>query len=81
MEATPENNAFYNDIQKITKAIDVRITKEHRWSSSDICHIENNKPKIDGLGPVGSFLPSNNERIIRQSLIERALLLALILKS
>jgi D-alanine-D-alanine ligase len=81
MEASEENTTFYNEVLKITKAIDVRITKEHRWSSSDICHIENNKPKIDGLGPVGEFLPSNNERIIRHSLIERALLLALVLKS
>jgi D-alanine-D-alanine ligase len=81
MEASEENMAFYTEILKVTKSIDVRISKEHRWSSSDICHIENNRPKIDGMGPVGRFLPSNNERIIRHSLIERALLLALILKS
>lgn len=80
MEQTEESEQFYTRIQTIAKKIDVRITKEHRWSSSDICHITKKQPKIDGLGPVGEFLPSNNERIIRHSLIERSLLIALTLK-
>ncbi len=70
---------FYKEIQRIATKIDVRITDEHRWSSSDICLIDSDQPKIDGLGPVGEFVPSNNERIIRHSLIEKSLLLALIL--
>lgn len=79
MEQSDEISNFYKKIQALAKKIDVRISKEHRWSSSDICHIEKDCPKIDGLGPVGEFLPSNNERIIRHSLVERAHLLALIL--
>lgn len=79
MVQTENIKDFYKSIQSLAKKIDVRITNEHRWSSSDICHIEKDCPKIDGLGPVGEFLPSNNERIIRHSLIERAHLLALIL--
>ncbi|MBI9038084.1 MAG: ATP-grasp domain-containing protein [Bacteroidales bacterium] len=81
MEQTEKINDFYKSIQAITKQIDVRISKEHRWSSSDICHISKDQPKIDGLGPVGEFLLSDNERIIRHSLIERSLLVALILSS
>ncbi len=81
MEQTEKINDFYKSIQAITKQIDVRISKEHRWSSSDICHISKDQPKIDGLGPVGEFLLSDNERIIRHSLIERSLLVALILNS
>ncbi|MBI9056095.1 MAG: ATP-grasp domain-containing protein [Bacteroidales bacterium] len=81
MELTDEIEKFYKKIQVTAKKIDVRISKEHRWSSSDICHITKDQPKIDGLGPVGEFLPSNNERIIRHSLIERSLLMALTLKS
>lgn len=79
MEQTEEIKNYYRKIQGLARKIDVRISKEHRWSSSDICHIEKDCPKIDGLGPVGEFLPSNNERIIRHSLVERAHLLALIL--
>lgn len=81
MVQTQQIEDFYKSIQTITKKIDVRISKEHRWSSSDICYISKNQPKIDGLGPVGEFLPSDNERIIRHSLIERSLLMALILNS
>ncbi len=70
---------YFEGIVDLAKQIDVRITKEHRWSSADICHIKKDIPIIDGLGPVGEYLPSDNERIIRHSLIERALLLAIVL--
>ncbi|MCF8224995.1 MAG: ATP-grasp domain-containing protein [Bacteroidales bacterium] len=70
---------LYNKILSIAKSIDVRVAKIHRWSSADICHINREMPKIDGLGPIGEFLPSNNERILRHSLVDRALMFALIL--
>lgn len=79
MPITKETEMLYEEIRKLARDVDVRVSKKHRWSSSDICHINKPMPKIDGLGPIGEFLPSNNERIIRHSLIERALLLALIL--
>ena len=79
MLETEKSKAFFESIQTIAKQIDVRISKEHRWSSADICHIQKDIPKIDGMGPIGEFLPSENERIIRHSLIERSLLLALVL--
>ncbi len=81
MEVSDSNKKFYKEIYTLAKKIDVRITKEHRWSSSDICHIEKDCPKIDGLGPVGEYLLTNNERIIRHSIIERSHLLALVLSS
>jgi D-alanine-D-alanine ligase len=77
-EATGES---YKKLQRLAKQIDVRISSEHRWSSGDICHIQNNLPKLDGLGPVGEGIANENERILRHSLTERALLLALILSS
>jgi D-alanine-D-alanine ligase len=80
MKETESTGNLFNEIQKIAKKIDVRISKEHRWSSSEICHISDDLFKIDGMGPVGEYLQSNNERIIRHSLIDRALLLALTLK-
>ncbi len=79
MIMTQNSKDLFDMISQIAKRIDVRISEEHRWSSSDICHIQKDIPKIDGLGPVGQFLPSENERIIRHSLIERALLLGIIL--
>ncbi len=79
MIASSSSKDYYKYIASLAKQIDVRITDEHRWSSADICHIVRDMPKIDGLGPVGEYLPSDNERIMRHSLIERALLLVLIL--
>ncbi len=70
---------YYKTVASLAKQIDVRISEEHRWSSADICHINKDMPIIDGLGPVGEYLPSENERIVRHSLIERALLISLIL--
>lgn len=72
--------ALFNDVTSIAKRIDVRVTGIHRWSSADICHIQKTMPKLDGLGAIGEFLPSGNERILRHSLIDRALLLAMILQ-
>ncbi|GAB4330016.1 MAG: hypothetical protein Kow0037_05440 [Calditrichia bacterium] len=82
--ALTKNNAtdiFYSKIEKLSKQIDVRINQEHRWSSSDICFIPNGIAMMDGLGPVGEYDTAGNERILRHSLYERALLLALILQN
>lgn len=79
MLKTPDSEVFFREISAIAKSIDVRVSQKHRWSSADICHIDREVPRIDGMGPIGEFLPSNNERILRHSLIERSLLLALVL--
>jgi D-alanine-D-alanine ligase len=79
MLESQETARLYKRIHKITRLIDVRVTKEHRWSSADICNIQNNKNKIDGLGPVGEFLSTGVESILKHSLLERSLLLALLL--
>lgn len=79
MQANIQSKRLYNQIVEIAKKIDVRITKEHRWSSNDICHVPENIAKVDGLGPVGEYISAENERILRHSLTERALLLSLIL--
>lgn len=79
MLVSEKSKNYYLEILEIAKKIDVRISEEHRWSSADICHINKELPIVDGLGPVGEYLPSENERIVRHSLIERALLFAMIL--
>lgn len=79
MVLSNENEKVFDIAYELAKSIDVRVTKEHRWSSSDICFVPQNIPKLDGFGPVGEILPSENERILRHSLIERSLLLAMVL--
>lgn len=79
MEESKNAEAFYQSIRETAKNIDVRIMKEHRWSSADICHVPENISKVDGMGPLGKFLPSGTEQIIRHSLVDRGLLLAMVL--
>ncbi len=81
MPVNEHSKNFFNQIRELARQIDVRITEEYRWSSADICHVQKDMPKVDGLGPVGEYLPSENERIIRHSLTERSLLLSLIFMS
>jgi D-alanine-D-alanine ligase len=65
-------------LKKIADRIDLRIIEEHRWSSSNICFVDINKPKIDGLGPIGAK-QKEEEYILRHSILDRSLMLALLL--
>jgi len=41
---------FWNMVKNISSKLDIRITKEHRWSTSDICFVEGEKLILDGFG-------------------------------
>ena len=73
------NLKLYNQIKKISDQLEVRISSTHRNSSSDICHVPEHIPALDGFGPIGGDYQSPNEYIIRDSLIDRSALLALII--
>ncbi len=70
---------MWKRIKKIASKLDIQLTKEHRWSSSDICFINDGKPMLDGFGPVGGREQERSEFILRHSLLERASLLAMTL--
>ncbi len=72
---------LYSVIKEICSTLDLRVSEEHRWSSSDICFVESTTAQIDGLGPVGQTPHDDEEYILRHSLLDRAALLALLLKS
>jgi D-alanine-D-alanine ligase len=73
------NLQFYEHIKKIADQLEVRVSATHRNSSSDICHVPEQIPILDGFGPVGGDCNSPNEYIIRDSLIDRSALLAMII--
>ncbi len=79
MQNTKEVEEFWNEIYKIAEQLDIRLRKEHRWSSADIAFVDQNKYLIDGLGPIGIKQYNSSEYILRYSLLERAALLAMIL--
>lgn len=81
MPISAQTENTYNHLRTITHPLAIRISKEHRWSASDICHVPASITKLDGLGPVGEVMPSDKEHISRHSLIERALLLAMLLQN
>jgi D-alanine-D-alanine ligase len=71
---------FWDIVKNISNNLDIRTTKEHRWSTSDICFVEGDKFILDGFGPIGQKEQERSEYILRHSLQERALLLAMTLK-
>lgn len=79
MLSNPQSQTIFNRLQKIAKSTDSTITEEHRWSSADICNIPMTIGRVDGLGPLGGFDKQKSEFLLRQSLIDRALILALLL--
>lgn len=72
-----EIEKLYGIVKELAEKLDVRLSEEHRWSSSEICFVENQKPMLDGLGPIGGFPRGKDEFILRHSLLERAALLAI----
>lgn len=71
--------SLWKRIKKTADGLDISVTREHRWSSSDICFVEKDKPAADGMGPVGTKPKEGSESILRHSLIDRALLLAMVI--
>ena len=68
-------------IRDIANKLDINLREEHRWSSADICFVDQGKYIIDGMGPIGSKPSNKSEYILRHSLLERTTLLAMTLEN
>ncbi len=79
MMRTDKVAELWNRIKKVARDLDINLREEHRWSSADICLIDENKFMIDGMGPVGAKPSTGSEFILRHSILERAALLAITL--
>jgi D-alanine-D-alanine ligase len=79
MPRNPQVETLWKRIKETADSIDVIIRQEHRWSSSDICFVDKEICRIDGLGPNGTKTTSKSEYILRHSMLEKAALLALII--
>lgn len=66
-------------IRDIANKLDINLREEHRWSSADICLVDQSKYTIDGMGPIGSKPSNKSEYILRHSLLERTTLLTMTL--
>lgn len=76
---TSKVESIWEEVLQLAEQLDIRLRKEHRWSSSDMGFIDQNKYMLDGLGPVGTKPSGKQEYILKHSLLERAALLAMII--
>ena len=67
---------FFEEVEKIAKKIEVRVNKTHSEISSSLSYVPQEIPTLEGFGPVTGSVGTQNEFVIRDSLIDRAVLLA-----
>ncbi len=79
MLKTEKVEELFSVIKSLSEKLDIRSREEHRWSSADICFVNNEKHVIDGMGPAGAKPTRASEYILRHSLLERSALLAMTL--
>ena len=79
VETTDNISEFYELVEKIAKQADIKISSMHRYATSGLCNILQDKPMIGSMGPVGSDYRTPNEHILKDSLVDRGVLLALVL--
>ena len=79
MSSNEGTKKLYQQVKAIGTRLDLGVLEEHRWSSSDICSVNQDIARIDGLGPIGAVPHEHEEYILRHSLLDRAALLALLL--
>jgi D-alanine-D-alanine ligase len=77
----PLNRSFFEKVQQLARFLEVKVESIHRNLSSDICYTPENVPVLEGLGPIGNGSGSPDEYILRDSLIDRSALLAMIINN
>ncbi len=69
--------AFYGKIEQLAKIVEVRTKKSHGDVGTSLSHVPDEIPSLDGFGPVTGNSGRKDEYVVRDSLIDRAVLLAL----
>ena len=77
---TENTHHFFERVQKMAALLEAKVAPIHRTASSAVCYVPETVPVIEGLGPAGGDSRSPNEYILRDSMIDRATLLALIIR-
>jgi len=67
---------FYEQVERAGKLVEVRIKKAENSIVSCLSNIGESIPALDGLGPVTGGYGTNSEHVVRDSLIDRSVLLA-----
>lgn len=80
MIETEQTQRFFRKVQDIATKLEIRTAPIFREISSGVCYAAPGSPVLEGLGPAGGNPRSPSEFIVRDSLIDRATLLALIIR-
>lgn len=67
---------LYEKVEKAAKAVEVRVKRGENSVVTCLSNITEGIPGLDGFGPVTGGYGSNNEHVVRDSLIDRSVLLA-----
>lgn len=71
---------FYDVVAQIAAEIDITTKAASRLVSSDISYVPEGIPALEGMGPAGAGFRSAEEYILRDSAMDKALLLALVMR-
>jgi D-alanine-D-alanine ligase len=74
-----ESYKFFEKIQNIAQKMEITVKLQHFNISSDVSLAPDNIPVIEGFGPLAENCGAPDEYIIRDSLIDRSALLAMVI--
>lgn len=77
---TETTHQFFERVKQMANRLETKVAPIHRTASSAVCYVPEIVPVLEGLGPAGGNSRSPNEYILRDSLIDRATLLALLIR-
>lgn len=73
---TDLDRSLLETIQQTARDLSRPIDGGERWAAADLSFVGENTARIDGMGPIGGAARTDDEYILRHSLVERAMLLA-----
>lgn len=73
------DDQLFKNIENLAKKLEVRVKKAHSDISSSLSYVPNEIPALDGFGPVTGGFGTSNEYVVRDSLIDRAVLLSYVI--
>jgi len=77
MQKSPENRKLYTRAETVAESLGILLKEEFRFGGSDANFIADlGIPVLDGLGPIGAMDHSDEEYMVKESLLQRSILFA-----
>ncbi len=73
-------HSFFQHVQQIARRLEVKVRPVHHATSSDVSYVPESIPVLEGLGPMGINRESRNEYILKDSMVDRAAILAMVIR-